>query len=70
MSHQVTVSRIESISEETTVHHFDELPDGVKDGLSRLVTDERKASIDAETASALTCYDVIKFTDYVRVSAE
>lgn len=68
MERQVTVERTTTISDSGDVCHFDELSDSAKDTLTRLVRNDMTTRIEAEAANELVQYDVIKYTDYLKVS--
>ncbi|WP_265108565.1 hypothetical protein [Halosolutus halophilus] len=68
MRSRVTVSRIESIPPSLEVRHIDELSDTAKDCFYRVVCEDGQIAVESDVEAELAQYDVVKFTEYYRVS--
>lgn len=65
---RVTVSPIESISSRSTVCHVDELSEEAKSYFFRIVREDVPVAVESHVATEFSRWDVVKFTDYYRVS--
>ncbi|MFC4541430.1 hypothetical protein ACFO5R_05760 [Halosolutus amylolyticus] len=68
MNARVTVTRIESIPSSLDVRHIDELSERARDCFYRVVSEGTPVAVDADVEAELAQYDVVKFTEYYRVS--
>jgi hypothetical protein len=67
MAAQITIQRVESVSRDVSVNHFDELTDAAKDDFTYLVQNGVETAVEAEVDDELTEYDIIRFTDYYQL---
>lgn len=67
MTLSVTISAIDSPADRPNVCHFDELSEGAKDCLLRMVENDIAAAVDPDIATELVQYDLIKFVEYYDV---
>ncbi|UHQ96156.1 hypothetical protein [Natrinema halophilum] len=68
MQSRLTVTRIESIPSSVNVRHIDELSTRAKEYLYRVVCEDGQIAVDADVKAELARCDVVKFTDYYRIS--
>lgn len=68
MGSRVTVARIESIPSGVAVRHIDELSDEAKECLFQVVRKDVPMTVDSDVATEFAQCDVIKFTDYYRIT--
>lgn len=64
MDVEIMFREVETIPEDASVCHYDELSDQAKHCLACLVREETATSVGLKTANELTQYDGIKYTTY------
>lgn len=67
MAPRFTTTRVEPSGDRANVCHFDELSEGAKDCLVRIVDGGHVSEVDREVAAELVEYDLIKFVHYYSV---
>lgn len=69
MVERITLSPVNETPSGSRVYHYDELPERTKEYLPCLIeTDERDVAAPEQVRNTLESYEVIKFTDYYRIT--
>ncbi|WP_254525527.1 hypothetical protein [Natrinema caseinilyticum] len=68
MQSRVTVTPIESIPPTVDVRHIDELSNKAREFLYQVVWEDGQIAVEPEVEAELTRYDVVKFTEYYRIT--
>ena len=70
MPSHLSTERIDSVPNDATLAHYDELSDSAKRTLADHHTRDDPGRLDATLSSEFGQWDVIKFTDYLAVSVD
>lgn len=70
MAEHLSTERIDSIPNDATLAHYDELSDSAKRTLADHHARDDPGTLDTALSSEFDRWDVIKFTDYLAVSVD
>ena len=71
MDQTIAVERVRDVSEASRVHHYDELDERAKEQFPVLADhDGNRISVDQSVAAAFAECQLVKYTEYYRVSLE
>ncbi|GAB3037795.1 hypothetical protein [Natronobiforma cellulositropha] len=68
MSPHINLRRVDDVPRESSVRHYDELEESVKEQFPTLAAADARISVDSALARELGDCDLVKYTDYYEVS--